>query len=314
MPDFVRCLLAGEVDRVPGAIRVWVGACHPNGSLGDDWILVVRCRMAPSLPSWCAWRTVRLLCAVWVAWFVCSAVSARPLKVLFIGNSYVYVNDLPKIFQQVAVGAGQEAPEIRMHAPGGQTLAGHVRDQALQKILREPCDVVVLQEQSQIPAIAETSAPVRQMFFESCQALTHAIRRVHPAVRVVFYQTWARHPSAWLSAKAPVDLGADAVDMQARLSRWYAEAARRASGEVAPVGDAWQANYRSPHPVMLHAQDGSHPTVAGTYLAALVLVSVVYQVPPETQFDGPLPPQVAAHLRMLATTVAAPEAGSKQGR
>ena len=97
----------------------------------------------------------RLFPLILLVGFLWSVASARPLEVLFVGNSYVYVNDLPGTFAKVAEGAGQEAPHVTMHAPGGQSLSGHCRDAGLLKKLETHFDVVILQEQSQMPALAE---------------------------------------------------------------------------------------------------------------------------------------------------------------
>jgi len=37
---------------------------------------------------------------------------ARPLRVLFIGNSYIYVNDLPWLTAQLASSAKEEGPRV----------------------------------------------------------------------------------------------------------------------------------------------------------------------------------------------------------
>ena len=73
-------------------------------------------------------------------------------KILFIGNSFTYVNDLPQTFYQLATKAGKivYVDNITM---GGATLQMHLQNQAtLQKINEKHWDFVVLQEQSQIPS------------------------------------------------------------------------------------------------------------------------------------------------------------------
>ena len=69
------------------------------------------------------------------------------------------------------------------------------------------------------------------------------------------------------------------------------------------MGDVWLANYQRPHPVMLHVEDGSHPAPAGTYLTALVLESVIYQIPAITRFGGSLDPGTALRLQALVRSV-----------
>jgi hypothetical protein len=237
---------------------------------------------------------------------------ARPLEVLFVGNSYVYVNNLPEIFARVAAGAGQESPHVTVHAPGGQTLTGDCTDANLLKIMEPQFDVIILQEQSQIPAKAEMDVRVRRSFLDACRWLSGHVHQPYPNTRFVLYQTWARHASAWTTQPKEVEgCGANPDEMQKRLSRWYAEAGRLIGARVAPVGDAWIANYHDAHPLMLHAADGSHPSPGGTYLAALVLVGVIYDIAPVTSYPGPFSadPKEREHLVALACRALGKEHG-----
>jgi hypothetical protein len=220
-------------------------------------------------------------------WLAAAGAFARPLEVLFVGNSYVYGNNLPEVFVRVAVGAGLESPHITVHAPGGQTLAGAATNAELLKILDRQFDVIILQEQSQIPAKAEADLRVRRSFLDACRSLSGRVHQHDPNTTIVLYQTWARHSSVWKQPKEVEGCGANPDEMQKRLSRWYAEAGRLIGARVAPVGDAWLANYHDAHPLMLHAADGSHPAPTGTYLAALVLVGTVYDIAPVTRYPGP---------------------------
>jgi len=247
-----------------------------------------------------------------LVWLAGTGAVARPLDVLFIGNSYVYVNNLPEVFARVAAGAGQESPHLTMYAPGGQTLAGACVNAVLLKILEQRFDVVILQEQSQIPAMAELDIRLRRASLDAGRKLSNQIRSRYPGTRVVLYQTWARQASAWAMQPKEVEgCGANPEEMQRRIDRWYAEAGRLTGARVAPVGDAWMANYHDAHPVMLHAADGSHPAPAGTYLAALILVGVVYDIAPVTSYPGPFSAnsQDRAHLVALATQVLGKEPG-----
>jgi hypothetical protein len=238
---------------------------------------------------------------------------ARPLDVLFVGNSYVYVNDLPEVFAKVAAGAGLESPHVTVHAPGGQTLAGAAANAELLKILERQFDVIILQEQSQIPAKAEMDLRVRRSFLDACRWLSGHVHQHYPNTRFVLYQTWARHWSAWTTLPKEVEgCGTNPEEMQKRLSRWYAEAGQLIGARVAPVGDAWLANYHDPHPLMLHAADGSHPARTGTYLAALVLVGAVYDIAPVTSYVGPFSSEPKERAQLVA--LASQALGKKPGK
>jgi len=123
-------------------------------------------------------------------WLVPLAVSgqdipATPLKVLFIGNSYTSVNDLPAMVTALADAAGGRKIEVDRQLVGGCTLEKHVRDQqAIDKIRGTKWDVVVLQEQSLRPVMD------RQAMHEYARVLDAEIKR--QGAKTVFYLTWAR--------------------------------------------------------------------------------------------------------------------------
>ena len=74
-------------------------------------------------------------------------------SVLFIGNSYVYVNDLPNTFRQLAQSLGDEVT-VASSAPGGYTLLQHASYAPTQTaITAQQWDFVVMQEQSQLGAL-----------------------------------------------------------------------------------------------------------------------------------------------------------------
>ena len=76
-------------------------------------------------------------------------VAEPPLKVLFIGNSYTYVNDLPSLVVGLADAAGGRKIETDQRLPGGYTFQQHVKDsKAIEKIRERKWDVVVLQGHS----------------------------------------------------------------------------------------------------------------------------------------------------------------------
>ena len=79
-----------------------------------------------------------------------------PLKILFIGNSYTFVNDLPQICVGVAASAG-DVISFDSYAPGGYSLQQHALDNnTVNKIKQGDWDYVVLQEQSRRPSFPLT--------------------------------------------------------------------------------------------------------------------------------------------------------------
>ena len=217
----------------------------------------------------------------------------KPLSLLFIGNSYTSVNALPGIVEKMAVSAGRAKPLVAESTPGGCTLSKQMQTPRTLELIDQGgaasagWDVVVLQEQSQLPAMAAVNPQVGRTFLEGATALYQKIREKNRSARVVLYETWSRHAEVWTKKPAEVQpLGASPLEMQSRIRKSYqAVAAELARGDkrkvaIAPVGDIWEIVYRSEEPVRLHADDGSHPNPAGSYVAGLVLFATIYATSP----------------------------------
>src|ERR1041385_1212532 len=102
-------------------------------------------------------RSMILGCALLVATLATSAQAQKPVtttrscttRVLFLGNSYTYFNDLPAIVSELAKAGHQCTVETRMVAPSGKTLKDHWESSASREALdSQAWDFVVLQDQS----------------------------------------------------------------------------------------------------------------------------------------------------------------------
>lgn len=182
---------------------------------------------------------------------------AKNMRILFIGNSYTYVNDLPGMMMAMFATRGIKL-ETRSVTPGGCTLEKHWNGAEARKAIADgPWDYVVIQEQSQMPAV---NPP---MTLKYAALLADAVRQANSTP--VFYLTWARK---------------DKPEMQAALTATYMKAGTDAKSLVAPVGIAWQNAMAADPKLVLHAADGSHPNVQGTYLTACVFYATLLRRDP----------------------------------
>ena len=191
------------------------------------------------------------------------AATSRP-AVLFVGNSYSFA--LPREFQRAAEARGI-AVRTGHSTHGGWTLAQHAaHEPTLRKIRSGTWDVVVFQEQSQIPA---RSRPVRER--EMHPPLRQLVAEARNAGAVpLLYQTWGRRNGN------PGTPGDDFHAMTARLRDGYHQAARAVGGAVvAPVGDAWENAFRQGRASELFEPDGSHPAAAGARLTGEVFADTI---------------------------------------
>lgn len=190
-------------------------------------------------------------------------------RILFLGNSYTSVNDLPTMFADLAWSGGHRV-KTGVQAPGAWTMADHVEAQSTRTLLNaEAWDVVVLQEQSQIPS----AAAIRQaQMYPAARKLVSLVRAV--GAEPLFYVTWA-HRDGWPDNGLP-----DYSSMQKAIDDGYLGIAAEQHVAVAPVGFAWKSMADQLPAAALWQDDGSHPTTLGTYLAACVFYATVYSRSP----------------------------------
>jgi hypothetical protein len=232
--------------------------------------------------------------------------SASP-RVLFIGNSYTGVNNLPQIFRNIAASAGRAPAEVKAATPGGLTLYQHLNSpETLQLIDEGGWDFVIIQAQSQEAAASEQLQDIRYYFLKGAAGLYERVKTNSPRARVVLYQTWARHADYWNDPKADRSIGNTPGEMQARIRKWNQNAAAQKSDFlIAPVGDAWELNYQNPQAVRLHQADNTHPAFNGSYLAALVIYSTIYHPPNlDVSYHGTLTRAETLYLQGIATQAA----------
>lgn len=187
----------------------------------------------------------------------------RDVRILFVGNSYSV--QLPKIFEKLGNKSGRQVV-VGQVTKGGWTLKKHATsEETLERIRSGDWDVVVLQEQSQLPSFSRGQREKEMI----PHAVTLAAEVRKAGAVPVFFQTWGRRDGDTRNAKAyPDDTFAK---MQGRLETGYREAAKAAGDAlVVPVGRAWSEKMAAGKGAPLFAKDGSHPSAAGVALSANV--------------------------------------------
>jgi hypothetical protein len=198
-----------------------------------------------------------------------SCASPNCTRVLFIGNSLTYVNDLPHTFAALAA-SGHHRVTTGMLATGGATLANHVGDPRTNKQLDgHHWNIVVLQDESEQPAVEQYR---QSEMFPAAGALASRIRL--SGATPLFYLTFS-----W-RAGLPQNGLPDYVSMQSAADDGYVTVGRQLGIAVAPVGVAWSNVVNGSPTTNLWQSDGVHPTVAGTYLAACVLYATIFRQSP----------------------------------
>ncbi len=216
--------------------------------------------------------------ALVLSFSIVGASAQDTLSVLFLGNSYCSVNNLPQLVQNLSASAGKTLI-IDSNMPGGFTLTGHSSDpNSIAKISQGNWDYVILQEQSQIPTIDQFRY---NDMYPAMADLKTIVEQYSPCAKIITYMTWGRRyggqqcdPSNTYCSPVFSDFN----QMQDSLSSAYWQISENLKIQCAPVGESWRAILSDTN-LVLHSADNSHPNIDGSYVAALTLFSSIWKQP-----------------------------------
>ena len=216
------------------------------------------------------------------------------MNILFIGNSYTYFSDLPTLFSSLCAANGQEV-RVDSVTCGGRRLYENLNEfmsdfnpddeysKKISELVEETeYDVLFLQEQSCLPILNP------QMFLAGVVGLSTIIG----AWRTVLYATWGRADGSDTLAH----FGWTRESMTKGLYDAYCQAAEIAHAEVSPVGLCFAALVESHPEIDLYDPDKSHPSYAGSCVAALCHYKTVFGEMPRDLSALKLDGDVAAVL------------------
>jgi hypothetical protein len=180
------------------------------------------------------------------------------VRVLFVGNSLTSSNDLPGMVRALAAAGGKRLA-YHCDTPDGFNLDDHwPPGRPFELLARERWDYLVLQQGP------STRLESRRQLAASAKRFSDAA--VAAGVTPAVYGVW------------PMQNQPNGFDLACSS---YREAAIAADAVFCPVGEAWRAALLLDPPIALYQSDGLHPTQAGSYLAALVIVEQLVDVKPD---------------------------------
>jgi hypothetical protein len=213
------------------------------------------------------------------------------LRVLFVGNSFTYYNEMPAMVHDLAEGDPGARPifSVEYTAPNW-SLHEASDDGGLSDLITDvDWDVVVLQDASYYLADSESWWARETLPYAS------VLRREVASAggETMFFMTWGYEHGAYSE---------DSYDgMQARLADGYRTLAGILSAEIAPVGIAWGEALRDRADLELWKRDGHHPSRLGSYLAACVFYrELTGRDPMNSSYLGGLAEDDARFLQQIA--------------
>lgn len=201
-----------------------------------------------------------------------TAISQNTYEVLWIGNSYTGVNNLPQLTKDIAASTNDVLINSSS-TPGGSRLLTHAANNsvAMNLIDDKKWDFVTIQAQSQEPSW--NSSQVNSSVFPYAKILCDSIYSNYSCSKPIFYMTWGReNGDAFNCANWPPVCTYNGMD--SILNQNYQTMAIDNNALVSPVGAVWHY-LRDNHPTIgLYSSDGSHPSQAGSYAAALTFYTM----------------------------------------
>jgi hypothetical protein len=199
-----------------------------------------------------------------------SQTKADTLKVLFVGNSYTYYNNMPQL---VSVLSDSTPTKLitRKSTVGGVTLKNHwLGERGLKTkeiIAAGGYDIVVIQGYSM--GTIDHPEDFKKYSKELCDFIKAS------GAKPYFYMTWARE-------RVP--------QYQETITAMYNQVARENGAGIIPVGKAWELARQLRPNLELFVPDGSHPSAIGSFLIASVFTKA---------FTGGLPKTVPSRFTIM---------------
>lgn len=205
----------------------------------------------------------------------------KEYKILFIGNSFTYFNDMPNaIFGEICRSAGYNVI-VDSVTHGGYHLYKHA-DPAdpcgklvEEKLNENKYDYIILQEQSGSPVATPG------LFYDGVRAL--AKKASENGAKLFLYETWGyKEGYSKLTTH-----GGDTVKMEMMLRAAYTAIGEEIGAEVIYVGAAMTDIYVSHKEINTYASDLFHPSAEGSTLAAFTIFSRIFGADPrQISYNG----------------------------
>jgi hypothetical protein len=200
------------------------------------------------------------------------------LLVLFIGSSYFEYNDLPGIFERLAIETDKKV-YVRREVVSGRYLDYFAENTITEQVIQEQnWDYVLLQGGCQNAAYPDdhhliTPGSGYHPVYPAIETLKTKIDANHAASRIVYMMPWAFEDGmTWVEGMTDTY-----QDMQEKIYDNTLRWADSLNISVAPVGWAWYDVLADDPPLhYLHLPDWNHPNLRGSYLSASVIFATVF--------------------------------------
>ncbi len=227
--------------------------------------------------------------------FIVSRQTKDAYKVLFIGNSYTYRNNMPLVFEGIARSKGKNVFVDHCTLGKATLFIQSNRPEVFQSIRRKDWDVIIIQGSSR--DFLADSFTLESETKPALEKLIKAVQKHNPQTKMLFYMTWG-----YKNGYKPIDEVNSFEKMADEIRNQYLKLYKEYNIGVVPVGMAWKDVRRDRKDVKLYVKDGAHPSLKGSYLAASCFYAAIFGESPEgATYYSKLGPKICSYLQERAT-------------
>ena len=229
------------------------------------------------------------------------ATASDTTRVLFIGNSFTYVNMVPDIVKGLAQ-QGNIGMAYAMHAPGGATVGdlaqgayAHMENPAVFDLIRQGnWDYVVLQDNQGRFLYNYGVFNANARTIEGHKRIMDSTLHYNPCAAMIWFNGWA------FKNGAP-PYGNTGIELIDRIDANYQFLNDSLDQIIAPIGAAWKKSTLANPGADLWDTDEAHASLNGSYLTAAVLFCTIFKKDPATlAYNAGLSATQAAEFRNIA--------------
>jgi len=242
--------------------------------------------------------------------FACCARAQDTTKILFIGNSFTFFNNMPQMVQSLADSAHLPVL-IGMHTPGGVSVGdiaqgsmAHMNNPALFSLIRSrKWDFAVLQDnQGRFIRDSAVFSPA-SLVVQGHLNIMDSVKANNSCAKMILFGGWA-----FKNGSPPY--GNTGIELIKRILVNYRVLNDTMKEVIAPIGEAWTRAINYLPAVNLWDADDAHPSYAGSYLTASVIFSTIFNLPAKTlDYSAGLSSATSGKLRAFADSAVFDAAG-----
>jgi hypothetical protein len=222
-------------------------------------------------------------------------------RILFIGNSFTYYNNMPLMVKAFADSAGINVV-TGMHAPGGVSVGdtaqgnmAHMNNPVLFALIRSrKWDFAVIQDNQgrfvRDSGVFSGASKVVQGHLN----IMDSVKANNDCAKIILFGGWA-----WKNGMPPY--GNTGVESIKRILVNYCVLNDTMKEIISPIGEAWMKVVSYLPSVNLWDTDDAHPSYEGSYLTASTIFSSIFNLPAKTiNYNGTIVPATAYKLRCFS--------------